>query len=309
MQLATNAPAHWPAVVVKAWDPVKTWNNAEAVAIALDQGFVAAGTPCPILLYGSRLGDAGVLEVPIQVTDGGRKYCVLLYDGIASEEAAAAFAGARAVLESDGSTRAVYYAPLPLGDAAPASPFGPFRMRYIARCGDSIPAGQYAMWWATPGDEDFRTSPTFHLVDAFYRACDGAETWILGDVLHSLGVTHGPLGRPVVLPAESEKLPITGPEERLLIFGASSKGLRFFFPVATTEPRYRDQFWKHVTGYAGEYRQKIEAAGALDNSTDQRGLPWWLGMCRMLEAQGTSATMQFGPLHVFPENRGEGGQS
>ncbi len=52
MPLATNAPAHWPSVSIAAWDAANTWNSAERVAIALDQGFVAAGTPCLVtILY------------------------------------------------------------------------------------------------------------------------------------------------------------------------------------------------------------------------------------------------------------------
>ena len=268
MKLATNAPAHWPTIAVAAWDTIKTWNNAEPVAIALDRDFVAAGTPCPILLYGSRLHDEGVLEVPIQVTDKGQKYCVFLYPSGAADSAEA-FATTRQFIESDGSSRAVYYAPEPLGDAAPRNPYGPFRTRYIALFEDAVPAGEYAMWWATPGDSDFATSRTFQLLDAFYRACDSIETFVLADVLQALGKGRGPR---TALPDDSNRIAMYGPGEQLLIFGASSKGLRIFFPVHSTDPHYRERLWKHVVEYARRFKSNLElAGGALDPNPDRRG--------------------------------------
>lgn len=297
MQLATNAPAHWPAVIVNEWNSVRTWNNAEPVAIALDQGFIAAGIPRPIVLYGSRLYDEGVLEVPIQFVDKGQSYCIFLYGD--SPESAGQFAAARRLVEVDGKGRAVYYAPASLPDAAPLNPFGPFWMRYIGSYGRSAPPGNYAMWWATPGDENLMASPTFELIRDFYDACDGIETLILGDVLNSLGQPGGRMA----LPDDSVTLAIYGPEKHLMVFGASSKGLRFFFPIDSTAPAYRDRFWKHVTAYARRFKTNVQATPtSLDPDTHRRGIPWWNMINQMLKQQA-GKTERFGPLVVLPDKQ------
>jgi hypothetical protein len=303
MQLSTNAPAHWPPVSVATWDAANTWNNAESVAIALDQGFIAAGTPCPILLYASRLHDDGVLEVPIQVTDQGRKYCVFLF-GSGSAESAAAFASAREFVEADGATRAVYYSPEPLADSSPGNAFGPFRTRYIAQYENPTPAGQYAMWWATPGDEEFTASKTLQLLDSFYRACDGIETLVLGDVLHALGKGRGARAQRTLMPDQSVQIAMCGPEEHLMLFAVSGKGLRFLFAIESTDTRYRDRFWRHVGDYARRFKNNVQVAGgALDPEAQCRGLPWWESVNQSLQQRELSSPIaQFGLVHVLADN-------
>jgi hypothetical protein len=93
-----------------------------------------------------------------------------------------------------------------------------------------------------------------------------------------------------------------GPGEQLIIFGASANGLRFFFPVASTDPRYRDRFWMHVGEYARRFKSSLQAGqGALEPESARHGLPWWNAVPQMLREVGEpQATAQFGPLHVMP---------
>ena len=240
-----------------------------------------------------------MLEVPIQVTDRGQRYCIFLYPSN-TPDSAAAFEGARRIVTSDGA-QAVYYAPAPLPDATAGSSCVPFQTRYIAGYGRPAAAGKYAMWWATPDDPDFQKSPTFPLIENFYRSCDGIETLVLMDVLQAIG--HG-RGR-TALPETSVQIPIYGPEERLLIFGASPKGLRFFFPVESTPARYRDQFWKHVTAWAQRFKTNAQAAGAqFDPDTHRHGLRWWSGVIPMLNQMDAKSPMEmFGPLIIGPPER------
>ena len=240
-----------------------------------------------------------MLEVPIQVTDRGQKYCIFLYPSN-GPAAAAAFAAARRLVEPEGA-KAVYYAPAPLPDAAAGQPCGPFQTRYIAGYGQPAAAGKYAMWWASPDDPDFQKSATFSLIDSFYRSCDGIETLVLMDVLQAIG--HG-RGR-TALPETSVQIPIYGPEERLVIFGASPKGLRFFFPVESTPPRYRDQFWKHLAAWAQRFKTHAQAAGAqLDPDSHRHGMSWWSGVIPMLNKMDLNSPMEmFGPLIIAPPER------
>ena len=295
VKLATNAPAHWPAVEVATWDTAKTWNNTEPVAFALDKGFTAARTPCPILIFGSRFQDEGVLEVPIQVTDRGQKYCVFLYASNAPESSAA-FAAARRLVQAEGA-KAVYYAPAPLAPASPGPVCQPFRSRYMAGYGKPAPAGKYALWWATDSDKDFLKSKTFELIDGFYKTADGMETWILADLLQALG--HGK-GERTGLPETSIQVPMYGPEERLVIFGASPKGLRFFFPIETTPPVYRDLFWKNVTDWAQRFKADVQRAGAsLDPDAHRHGLKWWNFFLPTMKQVDPATPMEMvGPLWI-----------
>jgi hypothetical protein len=248
------------------------------------------------VIFGSRLQDDGVLEVPIQISDQGQKYCIFLYASNAPESAAA-FAAARRLAQAEGA-RAVYYAPAPLSPASPGQACQPFRTRYMAGYGKPAPAGQYAMWWATEGDKDFLKSKTFELIDGFYKAADGMETFILGDVLQALG--HGK-GERTGLPETGIQVPMYGPEERLMMFGASSKGLRFFFPIDSTPARYRDLFWKNVTDWARRFKADAQRIGAeLDPDTHRHGLKHWNTIVNMTKQMNDSEkpTEMVGPLLV-----------
>ena len=137
------------------------------------------------------------------------------------------------------------------------------------------------MWWASDGDGDFIKSKTFELIDSFYKASDGMETFILADLLQALG--HGK-GARTGLPETSIQVSMYGPEERLVIFGASPKGLRFFFPIETTPPRYRDLFWKNVADWAQRFKADAQRAGAsLDPDEHRHGLNHWNGIAAMMK--------------------------
>jgi len=168
-----------------------------------------------------------------------------------------------------------------------------------------MPAGRYAMWWTAPGDEAFAASATFQLLDSFYRACDGIESLVLGDVLHALGPGQGARAQRMLMPDESIQVPMYGPEEHLILFAATPKGLRFLFPIESTDTRYRDRFWRHVGDYARAFRNNTQGAGgALDPEANRRGLPWWESMNRSLQQrQTTTPIAQFGVVHVMPGAR------
>ena len=172
----------------------------------------------------------------------------------------------------------------------------------MAGYGQPAPAGTYAMWWAADGDRDFLSSKTFELIDAFYKTADGMETLILADLLQALG--HGK-GARTGLPETSIQIPMYGPEERLMMFGASPKGLRFFFPVETTPVRYRDLFWKHVADWVDRFKGDARRAGAeLDPDAHRHGLKWWTGIQVMLQQlDPKNPTEMFGPLIIQDERQ------
>jgi hypothetical protein len=123
------------------------------------------------------------------VTDKGQKYCVFLYPSGAADSAEA-FATTRQFIESDGSSRAVYYARSHSATPHLAIPMDPSERDTLLSL-NAVPAGEYAMWWRRPRF-GFRNIPHLFSCSTPLSRLRCIETFVLADVLQALGKGRGP---------------------------------------------------------------------------------------------------------------------
>lgn len=274
MRLHSNAPSSWPAFEMDAWDVHRSAPNIEPLAEAFDRAFVAASITRPILLYVPRLFGGGFLPVPFEIVEATGNVAVFPYPND-SMECAGHYAAARRLLKERG-VEAVYFAPAPLPeDAPPVAPLRPFDPNYLGPGQGPRPQGRFGMWWAEQAIHGrFSASETFQYFDRIYTAMDGIESYVFGELLHSLRIL--PVRQRVQLPKEMAPLHITGPDLRDMFFSATAeKGIRFRFTL-DTPPWYRDTFWRLLCAYVEELAVTAkQEQWPLDPEESRKTRQWW----------------------------------
>lgn len=292
MKLHIPARPDWPALNLDQWNSLRTSANVEPVAIALDQGFIAAQSPRPLLLYVSRLFPDGYLPVPLEVVELDGHVPVFIYPA-ASPEAAGHFEAARALLAEKG-LRAVYCAPEPLAaDAPPVNPLRPFLPEYLGLMDGPRLEGRCGMWWPTPEDPVFSQSPAFGYFDRLYSALDGIESYVFATLADAFQLVRG-APRRVTVPEKLPAMQITGPDLRQMYFSASlEKSMRFMFALDTPS-WYRDTFWRLFCEYVEGMKQAAQTNGWTPDPDDQRrSLGWWRMFKSNLPALEKQSTGEF----------------
>lgn len=241
---ATNAPRHWPAVYVDHWLPQMPAYNQLGVLHALLEGLKDQARPA---LAQRLLYDDGIVGVPLVIEEAGRRTAVLVYPE-ASPGAAAHYSGMRSLLRQREGMQAVYYAPAALLPAAPAQVVVPLDTPHFSRA-EQRPPTEYALWWPTPDDPLFASSPALAHLDSWFEALDGYGYVLLSSFAKELDLlpeqeddsSDGP-ARLVRLPAEALVLPVNGPANLQLCLHASrDEGLWLAFDTARTSGADRNR--------------------------------------------------------------------
>ncbi len=163
----TNAPAHWPKLAIEFDELAFNWiliGSSLATVLKAPEGSVA--------FMQSFAYEDGILEVPLLVTEKGKKTGVFLY-GRTDKDAAAHFSGVRSVLAKRENATAVYYAPTPLSPTQAANVLKPIDTPMFSKVTTPKADARYSLWWATPEDPRFTDSSDRIQLDRWFEAMNG----------------------------------------------------------------------------------------------------------------------------------------
>jgi hypothetical protein len=271
VELATNAPEHWPVVEV----PESVLDDPEELSIqvtmALDDGFDDDVEDLGRQVF--HMTEGGFVELANEIIGGDRRTGILVYSQ-ATPEAAAHFRAAQEALRQVG-VETVYYAPRPLPAAAPGRatvPFSPeiLMMRVVAPEPDS-----YATWWSVPGDESLLLSETYRCIERAYVAMKGFEPVFYARIAKAIEMDGASKRRLLSLPFEEKDAFVRGPDARTLVFSVSAeKGLHFGFPMKDTPLEWRNRFWRLYADGIEAIAAELERAGTVRRTSDPLPLDW-----------------------------------
>ena len=184
--------------------------------------------------------EEGVLQIPLKLKIEDQCYCLFL---IYSDKCAAAFIDARNRLQAFKKYRSVYLSKIPMtGDQAPQSGLTTLRFDHF-RIGAQNPILEnYAVWWSTSKEPQFKNSKSFRVFTEISKTLDGYESYFIGRFFKELeipGFTGEEVKR-VALPKKERTLTVIGPEEQTIIISFSQKkGIRLHFDRFATPFGYR----------------------------------------------------------------------
>ena len=188
--LATNAPSSWPAIPFN--EDSKTLTKLHLLT-ALEAGLRNHGEFRVVAQEHHEFFDRGMLTVDAVVEGPTGRWPVFLYPE-ANEAAARHFLAVnryRPIGHRIGPP--VHLAPSPLPEAAQALPLSELlRMDRLPVSMSPFPRpGRYAMWFASPDDPIFSTSPVAGLIDDYYRRVRGLETRLFAEFLVDTEIASG----------------------------------------------------------------------------------------------------------------------
>ena len=121
--------------------------------------------------------DDGILPVPLVIEEAGKKTGIFLYGGD-HPDPAGHYMGVRAMLRTRENMNAVYYGPISLAPAKPATVLEPLDTPFFRKPNESPANASYSLWWSTPEDPTFTNSEDRSLLDRWFTALDGYG-WLL----------------------------------------------------------------------------------------------------------------------------------
>ncbi len=291
----TNAPAHWPSMpLFEGVENGLSLLDVLSFGGILERRFDESKCGCRIVAHNAtRLARAGIIDVPYEVDDNGKRTPVFLID--ASDMRACEFiAGVLEYYEdirarSDGpnspnrpnssnSPKPVYFSTSSLPNSHPASPFRPLSPADFTPYGGKFDKESLrGMWWSE-GDVTFANSSTKELLSRIYEKIQGVESLICAAFLVEFGMLNEVVR--MSLPDENRGLPIVGPEGRMLVVDFSKgNGIRFQFPCETIErapSSYRDDLLAAFERYVSDWKSVALAQGLeLDPEGFSNSLKWW----------------------------------
>lgn len=281
---ATNAPAHWPALItdpLPAPDPqtIQDWAKNHLMFILAITKTLGDAVPGLKIASVDRnyVFPWGILNVPVEIEENEKRYPVFLYPQ-ANEMYASRYYAAADILPRKGVEKPVYYAPAALPQASPTNPLKPFSLDMLSQARTPEP-GRYAMWWRTETDTEFVNSKTIRMIHELYNTLDKYNSYFFGMLCQALGLITSDAPR-VTLPDREASIPIKGPEFQSMFISASrEKGIRFHFHTTAATVEYRDSFLALFLTFAKELRGKFEQMGLPEDPPDEQHeggpLGWW----------------------------------
>ncbi len=180
--LATNAPEGWPAIPFA--EDARTLTKLHLLT-ALEAGLRAAPGFRVSAQEHLEFFDRGMLQVDAVVEGPGGRWPVFLYPRADAEAARHFLAVTRYRPLGHRIGAPIYFATSPLPPADRALPLNEvLRMDRLPVAMSPFPQpGRYAMWFASPSDPVFGTSPVVGLIDDYYRRARGLEGRLFAEFL------------------------------------------------------------------------------------------------------------------------------
>jgi len=274
----SDAPTGWPALTT---DPLPSTAGAPQ---QVDTVFFAARLKeaVPEGEHGLKISSLGhtllttngILDIPFEVDDSGVVRSVFFFPGSGERESGWA-EGIRRLFEELGKPAPVFFSPRALQPAEASPPLRTLQPGDFSKLEGRPAEGTYSMWWkeSEPGGQEDLTC--VRDITRFYEFTEGVESYLVGLILHALGVTEQP-GRQA-LPEDEATLPMIGPEGMAILMSLSvEKGVRFHIREEPNNVDYRNSFWSAAAALAQETRSMVDdQCYPLDERGSETPLQWW----------------------------------
>lgn len=141
---------------------------------------------------------------------------------------------------------------------------------------DTLPDGEYAMWFPSQSEPAFSESKTRQNLRRIYKKITGIETYILAVLLRRLEVVDQEVMR-VRFPNELATFPVVGPKEQTFVLSASQeKGIRFHFHRQHTSAEDRNQILEGFLALIENMKDAVAHADVkLDETIEESPAQWW----------------------------------
>lgn len=293
---ATNAPRHWPEVVVKAWVD-NPGINLILVTAPLVEGLKATGATFAFLE--DRVYADGILRVPFVVTAGGQPHAVFTYPK-ADAAAAAHFSAVRALLREREGWNAVYYAPAALSPARPAVVLEALDTPHFSRPAKDREEAEYALWWPTADEPTFAGSSALAQLDRWFAALDGYSTILFSSFVRVLELAGKPSpdAEPQLFALPSDRLlvPVDGPGRTPMYLHASATEGLWLALDTRTAPARRDALLKLLADLASGLRTAAERQGIPAREQDHAPLRSWQAVRTQAIERGPDPSARLGRI-------------
>lgn len=279
----TNAPPHWPTIRTMLFNPEAHVPARSAILQIRTLGemarhFQAQNGPTRLARVAvSHLAEGGVLSYPGLVEDQGRHVPLLLYPQ-GFPDASGHYAGVCQEARKLGLADPVYYSHAPILPAPPLPVLEALHPTHFSTEGPRPPAGDYAMWWETPGDEDVGSSPCIADIEAYYEALEGYQTYFLAAYAVRAGLVPEGTSR-VALPKDLTFALCAPGDVPVLVTASEEKGVRFHLHSELVPASYRNNFMRALARAAKEMRAMAQQANAPRDVSALSPLRHW-GMVR-----------------------------
>lgn len=215
----------------------------------------AFATSCCI----NKLFEKGTIEISGIVIDNFERYGVILFYSATSIEN---FEELRTLFINDGYKDLIYFA---LEDPNLVTEqkkiqfenFNKHSFRYevLKQGAEHRKYSEYAMWWATDTEPDFKSSSVRKNVGIYLDILDHHHSYALGILSFAFGLKQD--NSRTRLP-DKDLIAIEGPEGvEIMISLSESRGIHFHFPVSPRYERYRNNFIKVYVNFCYNIRAQI----------------------------------------------------
>ncbi len=300
--LATNAPESWPPIRVEAEAGEEVMLNYLHVASELERTIGTKENIKVGIVFKTFMFDDGLIDVPIEVIEGGKRTMVFVYS-MADEGVAGHWLGVKQLFQRYGFPQPVYYAPSDLekyeGIMA-KNPLKKLTTSSMKKYTGEVAHGTYAMWWSGQSEPSFNNSPTMGMIHSIYENSEGIYSYLFADFLMMLKVVERGTSQ-VALPPKPFSVALKGPEDVMFLLTVSQdKGIRFHFNKATTHEAYRQRFLNLYDRYVYEFKSEVQKLNLPQDPPSQLSpLQWWYknkSTLAQLDSQG-QVVPEFGSIN------------
>ncbi|ADR37836.1 hypothetical protein Ocepr_2388 (plasmid) [Oceanithermus profundus DSM 14977] len=288
--LATNAPQDWPPIPFN--EDAKSLTKLHLLT-ALEAGLRTAPGFRVSAQEHLEFFDRGMLRIDAVVEGPSGRWPVFLYPE-ANEAAARHFLAVtryRPLSHRIGSP--VYLARTPLPNVEQALSLNEvLRMDQLPLALSPFPQpGRYAMWFASPNDPVFTTSPVVGLIDDYYRRTRGLEGRLFAEFLVDAEITKGldeALATVHQLGSRRFIATAVGPSGgTVAISYTTDRGLRIHVHERYAAPEYLTAVWRMMLLFARARLPKADPAAAARSEPYR----WWRRTRRRAAEQATQLNM------------------
>ena len=250
----------------------------------LDQFFSTLNIPFQTKAFNyKKLFEDGLLTIPLLVDINKNTYAVFIIYNI---EEAAQYRDANKLLSKSCFEKTLYISTIDIDTVKHK-----ISCLDLLRCSDLgyhnqwISEGMYGMWWKTKKEPLFTNSKTKQYLDIIHRATREYPSYFFGYILSELEVEGFEKTKRKPLPEKPLEITVKGPEQKDIIISISrEKGIRFHFPVNSTNRKYRAFFLDQISANFKAYHLMLNLRELpRDNNSIPNQQSWYTFMCEVME--------------------------